>query len=151
MNGFKTQTGVFLLDYTEGACMMNGQSQQQIQIYFILTKFLTKGTHCITVQNLNCNAQAVLSCPCLLELFMELKKQEDTSQIKNQNLQKGPLLTKCKQSKVSEPKGLMLWWISLQVLTEEKAYTSLHYPWQRNWQDCYSWFYRKTNWHRASS
>lgn len=108
MNGFKTQTGIFLLDYTEGACMMNGQSQQQIQIYFILTKFLTKGTHCITVQNLNCNAQAVLSCPCLLELFMELKKQEDTSQIKNQNLQKGPLLTKCKQSKVSEPKGLML-------------------------------------------
>lgn len=43
---------------------MKGQSQQQIQIYFILTKFLTKGRHLfcgITVQNLKQNAQAVTS------------------------------------------------------------------------------------------
>lgn len=88
MNGFKTQTGVFLLDYTEGAYMMNGQSQQQIQIYFILTKFLTKGTHCITVQNLNCNAQAVLSCPCLLELFMELKNRKTLARLKTRTCKK---------------------------------------------------------------
>lgn len=43
---------------------MKGQSQQQIQIYFILTKFLTQGRHLfcgITVQNLKHNAQAVTS------------------------------------------------------------------------------------------
>lgn len=35
VNGFKTKAGVFLPDYTEGACATNGRVQQQIQIYFI--------------------------------------------------------------------------------------------------------------------
>lgn len=82
---------------------MKGQSQQQIQIYFILTKFLTQGRHLfcgITVQNLKHNAQAVTSLSSQ-PLSLCTKKQEDANQFKKQTLQKGPVITKCKQRKVS--------------------------------------------------